>query len=385
MGLPSSAMRLPSSATRLPSSAMRLPSSAMRLPSSAMRLLRSATIRRLALTAVPLVLALLVGCDPALDDEDPSEPRDRTWEAWLDVRDDALVDLGAPIVDCTQQQDTAAAAFGGCWDWHSAVHGVWALHALGGLLDDPSYVDVADSLLTPEALAAELADVQVGRPFNEVPYGFAWLLRLVVERASLGNDDALPLGDAAAGHLVTWVEELPPGAWDVFTNSDDYDSLPWALVNLHRWATWNGDSALAAFTVDYARDAVLPFVCAFEDEEGFTDDFFPPCLHGALALTTLLPASERDAWLDDWLPLVPALAPIEEPTRAHSAGLNFSRAWGLWALHRATGERVYRDLWLDHVQTHLARPDLWREDYQAHSHWIPQFGVLAIALSEEDQ
>src|ERR1700744_694838 len=38
-------------------------------------------------------------------------------------------DLAAPIAICVAHHDTDNPAFHGCMDWHSAVHGVWALSA----------------------------------------------------------------------------------------------------------------------------------------------------------------------------------------------------------------------------------------------------------------
>ena len=76
---------------------------------------------------------------------------------------------------------------------------------------------------------------------------------------------------------------------------------------------------------------------------------------------------------------------IDEPIPGafHVAGLNFSRAWGLWALWEASGDTHYRDLYVEHVWRHVAQPSYWAEDYWAHSHWIAQFGVHAIWLSWE--
>jgi hypothetical protein len=38
-------------------------------------------------------------------------------------------------------------------------------------------------------------------------------------------------------------------------------------------------------------------------------------------------------------------------------------------------------LYVEHVVTHLDQPEYWAVDYRAHSHWIPQFGIRAIALT----
>ena len=94
---------------------------------------------------------------------------------------------------------------------------------------------------------------------------------------------------------------------------------------------------------------------------------------------------EVAAWLDDFLPTrfdLPPMGP-EQIGTAHQGGLNFSRAWGLYHLWQATGEPSWRDLYLDHIQTHIEQPEFWAEDYWAYSHWVPQFGVYAIARSYE--
>ena len=68
----------------------------------------------------------------------------------------------------------------------------------------------------------------------------------------------------------------------------------------------------------------------------------------------------------------------------HSAGLNFSRAWGLWTLFTCTENEIYRKLYVDHIVTHMKLPQYWRDDYRKYAHWVPQFGIYAIALSMED-
>jgi len=30
-------------------------------------------------------------------------------------------------------------------------------------------------------------------------------------------------------------------------------------------------------------------------------------------------------------------------------------------------------------------PEHWRDDYSKHAHWVPQFGIYAIALSIESE
>lgn len=331
-----------------------------------------------------LVAALLLaGCTPGLaDDDDSAVPEDPLWAAWLDERDDAVADLAEPILDCTQTNDTSYPVFRGCYDWHSAVHGFWALHAATRLLGDPQYLDVADSLLTPEAISGELAILENGGPLNEIPYGYAWFLRLAAERADAGRDGLAPLADVVAEGLAAWVDGIAPSEVASAVLSDDYGNASWAVVNLHRYALDVGDVALADRLESFVRDDVLPVPCSLEQEDEELDDFFPPCLHRALVITQVLPTDEVDTWLADWLPEDPELAPVAEFPTAHPAGLNFSRAWGLQALYAATGDVRWRHLWLDHVQTHLAIPEYWREDYLRYSHWVPQFGILAIALTD---
>ena len=36
-----------------------------------------------------------------------------------------------------------------------------------------------------------------------------------------------------------------------------------------------------------------------------------------------------------------------------------------------------------HVEWHLDHPEYWAENYDAYAHWVPQFGVYAVALSVE--
>src|SRR5690606_8919705 len=168
---------------------------------------------------------------------------------------------------------------------------------------------------------------------------------------------------------------------------DDYQNLSWAILNLWQWGQHAGDLGLVAEMEDLllapAVVAEHDLSCPFEQEETDADSFFPPCLHRAFALISMWPAQTAAPWLGAWLPDPPVLTPIEMPAAAHISGLNFSRAWGLYAGYRLTGDPALRDLYLDHLLTHIDHPEYWAEDYYKYSHWVAQFGVYALALTYE--
>ena len=73
------------------------------------------------------------------------------------------------------------------------------------------------------------------------------------------------------------------------------------------------------------------------------------------------------------------MTPIDMPAKAHVRGLNFSRAWDLWSLSEATQDVAHRDMFLDHMITHLEHPQYWAENDDNYAHWAAQFAVYAIS------
>jgi hypothetical protein len=324
--------------------------------------------------------------DSGVDDtgSDGDTAADADWTTFVDSREGWLVQLGEPILLCTVAEDDSRwPVFHGCYDWHSAVHGVYALHALSRMTGDPFYLDQADELLTPVGIEAELAGLQAGRLSAEVPYGFAWFLALAVEReVATGQVDLAPMAVVVADDLEDWVERLSDRAAEAAVYADDYQNLSWALLNLHRYALHEGDAARAARMEAQVRESVLPAECPLPDDAD-APEFFPPCLHRALAIVDVLPPDEAALWVET-LPEALDLAPRTEFASAHQGGANFSRSWGLWALWAASGEVQYRTSYADHIQTHMRMPQYWAQDYASYAHWVPQFGVFGLAEGWEE-
>ena len=49
-------------------------------------------------------------------------------------------------------------------------------------------------------------------------------------------------------------------------------------------------------------------------------------------------------------------------------------------LYEATGDRDFRMMYIEHIETHMAMTAYWLEDYM-YAHWVPNFGVYSIMLS----
>jgi len=311
--------------------------------------------------------------EPSGTDTSDCAPAD-AWERFELEREDHLRALAEPILACVARSDTPSPVFDGCYDWHSAVHGHWALLALGRVLGDEGFTEAAELSFTAEGVAAELDAVEAGRA-DEIPYGYAWLLALAVERQRAGESDLDPLAEAVADGLELYLLDLPPAGARAGVLASEYTNISWAVVHLHAWAVATGDAERAASAEDFAREVLLPVSCPVEADRTDTSGFLPPCLVRAYALRRILP--DEASWLAD-VPEDPDLPPVTEITSAHVAGLNFSRAWGLWTLTATTGDERWRDVYLEHLQWHLDHPEYWAENYDLYAHWVAQFGVYAI-------
>jgi len=314
----------------------------------------------------------------------PVVPVNPRWQKFLDGRNDALAALAQPILTCVARFDTSSAAFHGCIDWHSAVHGTWALLALSRLTKDPKYAQATATVLDPALLANELATLKRRGSTFEVPYGYAWFLVLAGERAKQKKTDLVPLADHVVSLLDTWASGLQDLDLSTSLRADDYQNVSWAVQNVWQYAVDSGDTARANRMIDFVRTRLLPrdADCPLE-RDAAAQGFFPACLHRARALALMLPPAESKAWASTFLPKTYALAPVVTPAPAHQAGLNFSRSWDFFGLYKATGNEAYRDLYLDHMEAWLKRPDIWAGNYESHAHWVAQFGVYALSLSYE--
>lgn len=311
------------------------------------------------------------------DSADTTDPGAAAWADFEAAREDHLRALGAPILACVARDDSGWPAFHGCYDWHSAVHGHWALLALSRVLGEPEWAEAAEANLTPEALEGELALLEAGG-LAEIPYGYAWFLKLTDERSLGGEEDLEPLAEVVAEALAAWLDDARGVSGEAGVLADDYANLSWAAVQLGRWAERRGDAPRLASARSFLREVAMGVDCPLEEELSDTDNFLPACLVRAHAVLAVLDPAETEPWLAPLLPADYPLTPVTEIQRAHTAGLNFSRPWGLWSIWAATGDPRWRDMYREHVEWHLAHPEYWAENYDYYAHWVPQFGVYAI-------
>jgi len=309
------------------------------------------------------------------------------WQKFCDLRLEYLAALANVVERGMKQVDTKHPAFCGCIDWHSSVHGTYALFVTSRLTSDPSWAAAAASMLTSERLAGELACLQRGELDHELPYGYAWFLKLAQERERWGDQtDLLPLATDMARRLEQWVFSLSTDEIIHHTLRREYGNLPWALLNLWEWSQWKNDSILSEKLVTFTREQLLPLdknlQLSYDDN---TNEFFAASLQRTRAIISILPHEESEAWYRTFYSKALSLSPLRTAPTPHSAGLNFSRSWGLWALFKATGDERYRDMYVNHIVTHMESPQYWRDDYKEYSHWVPQFGIYAIALSVDEK
>jgi hypothetical protein len=292
--------------------------------------------------------------------------------AFQDGKDAVVAALARQVAHASRQQDTEHPAFKGCVDWHSAVHGVWALIAYQRATGDAQYSSLVASILDRDALRAEREHL-VRSPQFEMPYGRAWFLRLAIDHHRLsGADDLLFFADEVAASLR---DHFRVHGMDPLSGA--YASGSWALINVfdyarHRRLTELEDE-LAGWIKKNLVDAVRPYGYACE-----RDSFMAVGTNAAALVSRVLDRAAYGSWLDGFIAGNGLPSPVLRANCDHEFGLNFSRAWGLWDMYAASGRADVARCYAEHLGRGLTPATNWCGDYMVVGHWVAQFALFAM-------
>jgi hypothetical protein len=313
-----------------------------------------------------MILVLSV-CEHALSAEIPL-----SIVPLVENKSQIALELTIPIAECVGRNDTDHPVFHGCIDWHSSVHGTWALIAYSRATGDRRYESLIAQTLDRKRLERErswLAD----HPDFEMPYGRAWFLRLAIEHhRHYGSDLLRPIAELVADSLVERYRQILP-----VPLSGSYDSDSWALINLLDYGRETGNSRIVRFVENLVRRHFLKLNGLCEDAEN-APEFMAVCTNVYWLVAKVLPQDEFRTWFQTRRRTVSRFTPVTAPRTAHEYGKNFSRTWGLWGLYMATGDTKIAESYKQHFLATYSRRDHWAGDYWSVAHWVAQFGMFGL-------
>jgi len=280
-------------------------------------------------------------------------------------------------------------AFFGCYDWHSAVHGHWAMlramNQVPGLEESEKIKAVLGRHLKASALQAELA-YQNAHPGFERPYGWAWALRLSEEIHRSSFPEAKSWAKAIAP-FESRMEALMLGylrEGEAPNRKGQHYNTAYALVHAWDYAIARNRTELKAEIERFARGAYLSdAACVLANEPG-AHDFISPCFVEADLMRRVLGRAEFSSWFDRFLPRISPehLKPVipgnlKDPYQVHLVGLMYQKAGAILGVaellpegdpRRATLIRASRE------QSETAWKCMFESDYGG-PHWLASFAI----------
>jgi len=281
-------------------------------------------------------------------------------------------------------------AFYGCFDWHSAVHGHWSMVRL--LKEFPDVVGNAQARailqrhITPENVVKDI-DYLRGNISWERPYGWAWLLKLVLELQDWNDPMAASLTTAleplAEELSKMYIAHLPKLVYPIRVG--EHANTAFGLTFALDYARHFDDIPLQVAIKQRAQDFYLQDKnCPIRWEpSGY--DFLSPCLEEVDLMRRVLSKGKFMVWLNEFLPelLSPSFdLPVgqvfdrTDGKLVHLDGLNFSRAWVFYKLAEQYPQFGHLKKLADrHVEYSL--PNLVGDRYEG-GHWLGSFAINAL-------
>ena len=286
-------------------------------------------------------------------------------------------------------------AFYGCFDWHSSVHGHWALVTI--LKEFPDFDKKAEIIaklkknITKENILKEVEYLNDSNNKDfERTYGWAWLLKLDEVLREWNNPEAADLHTA----LLPLVEQVS-ARFKEFLGKLNYP----IRVGEHSNIAFG-----MSFAYDYAKkyDAQLAQIIEVKSKEYFIKDanspltwepggfdFLSPSLQEASLMLKILPLKEYKKWLKRFMPGFeknPAsflqIAVVSDRTDgklAHLDGINYSRAWCLFEMGKALNNEKMILLANEHF--HYSYDKMDSGEYTG-AHWLASFALYALIKGE---
>ncbi len=282
--------------------------------------------------------------------------------------------------------------FYGCFDWHSAAHGYWSLVTLLRQFPDMAQAETARDILkrnlTLENVEREAAffSKDINKSFERT-YGWAWLLKLADELNAWQD----PLGQQLAHNLQPltdvivkrYQEFLPQLIYPVRVG--EHSNTAFGLSFAYDYAVNNELSDLAALIRERSKDYFLHDQNCPISWEPSGYDFISPCLEEIGLMQRVLPKDEFLPWLSKFMPQladqnyrldVGKVSDRTDGKLVHLDGLNFSRAWNLYALANAYPRYAHLS---EVADQHIAYsyPNLIGDSYEG-GHWLGSFAIQAL-------
>ena len=281
-------------------------------------------------------------------------------------------------------------AFYGCFDWHSAVHGHWSMVRL--LKEFPDVVGNAQARailqrhITPENVVKDI-DYLRGNISWERPYGWAWLLKLVLELQDWNDPMAASLTTAleplAEELSQMYIAHLPKLAYPIRVG--EHANTAFGLTFAWDYALQFDDIPLQMAIKQRAHDFYLQDKNCPIGWEPSGYDFLSPCLEEVDLMRRVLPKEKFMVWLNDFLPelMSPSFdLPVgqvfdrTDGKLVHLDGLNFSRAWVFYKLAEQYPQFGHLKKLADR-DVEYSLPNLVGDSYEG-GHWLGSFAINAL-------
>ena len=246
-------------------------------------------------------------------------------------------------------------AFYGCFDWHSAVNSTWTMVAVLKQFPQipvgPLIREKLKEHLAKKAIEGEMDFFKTSKNF-EVPYGYAWLLKLYAELHTWDDPDAkvwaqnlAPMVQQFSKKLADYYKDLPfPTRTGMHPNTAFSITL---LLDYTEIANDTGLREIALKTANrfFGNDRACP--TAYEPQG---TDFLSPCLAEADLMSRVLDHEHFVTWLNAFLPPLysaefkPLTQPVDvsgikkedlQAGKSHLIGVAFSRGMALASIARA--------------------------------------------------
>jgi len=281
-------------------------------------------------------------------------------------------------------------AFYGCFDWHSAVHGHWSMVRL--LKEFPNVAGNAQAKsilqrhITLENIAKDIDYLKTNISW-ERPYGWTWLLKLVLELEDWNDPIALPMTKAlkplAQELSKMYISYLPKLVYPIRVG--EHANTAFGLKFAWDYAVQFDDTLLQMAIKKRAKDFYLQDKNCPISWEPSGYDFLSPCLEEVDLMRRVLPKEKFMTWLNNFLPelispsfdlSVGQVLDRNDGKLVHLDGLNFSRAWVFYELAEQYPEFGHLKNLADRHVAH-SYPNLVGDSYEG-GHWLGSFAINAL-------